>query len=120
MWLLETAVLLAVAVLVSSQVAAVAAFVRFKTGIVIPARWWALLVWTCFVLAFVCRRLRSYLRYGDFWLRLVVFLMVHVAAFAVVFRAYPQWHTLWFIPIAVVEALLITGATEDAFYKRFR
>jgi hypothetical protein len=118
--LVEIAVLLTVPVLVSFQIPAVAVFVSVRTGVVIPARWWGLLIWTCFILAFVCRHLRGYLRYGEFWLRFLGFLVIHLAAFVVVLRSYPEWRMFWFMPIAIVEALLMTNVLEVVFVMRCR
>jgi hypothetical protein len=118
--LVEIAVMLAASVLASFQIPSVVTFVSVRTGIVTSARWWGLLIWTCFLVVFVCRHLRGSLRYGEFWLRLLGFLVVHLAAFVMVLRNYPEWRLFWFMPIAIVEALLTANVLEDVFVRRFR
>ncbi|MGA7633607.1 MAG: hypothetical protein WCB11_22830 [Terriglobales bacterium] len=68
--------------------------------------------WTGFLIWFVCRQERRYLRYGTFWMALAGLLAFHVAAFVVILRSYPEWRPVWFMFVVIIEAPLMTTAVE--------
>ena len=90
----------------------VAVIASAKTGIVIPARWFGLAFWTGFLGWFICRHKRRYVQYGIFWVALAGLLAMHVAAFVVVLRSYPEWRSVWFMFVVIIEAPLMTTAVE--------
>jgi hypothetical protein len=100
-------------------VIAIAVFVSVKTGIIIPRRWFGFCVWTGLLIWSVCRLCKRHRRRTKFWLAFAGLLAVHVMAFVVVLRTFPDWGLGWFMPIFLVEAplmvvLLETVATEKS------
>jgi hypothetical protein len=89
-----------------------AVIVSIKTGISIPARWLGLFAWTCALLWVVFRQCKSDLRSGRFWLALAALLAVHVAAFTLLLRAYPEWRMAWFVFVFLIEAPLLTVTVQ--------
>ena len=87
-------------------------FVSVQTGIVIPSRWFGLCYWTGFLIWIICRQYRSNLRQASFWVALSILLALHVAAFAVVLRMFPEWRMAWFTLVAIVEIPLMAMALE--------
>jgi hypothetical protein len=95
---------------------AIAFFVWIKTGLIrfhIPARWFGLFYWTCFLVWFICRQLKRDLRRAKFWGALLAFVAIHVGAFVVVLRSYPEWRAIWFMLIALIEFPLIALAVQS-------
>ncbi len=90
-----------------------AVIVSIKTGISIPARWLGLFSWTCALLWVVFRQCKGELRSGRFWLALAMLLAVHIAAFTLLLRAYPQWRMAWFMFIFLIEAPLLTVTVQS-------
>jgi hypothetical protein len=111
-WVLEGLKLIGIA-LVCLVVIGIGIFLSIKTGIVISARWFGLFYWTCFLAWFICRQLRSDLRRAKFWVTLLAFLAVHVGAFVVVLQSYPEWRSIWFMLIALIEWPLMTSAVRS-------
>lgn len=78
-------------------------FISIKTGIVIPWRWFALSVWTGFIIWFICRQYKGYLKQAKFWFTLLCLVLVHVLAFVAILRRYPEWPMIWYWPVALLE-----------------
>ncbi len=64
----------------------------------------------------ICRQLKRDLRRAKFWVALLAFVVIHVTAFVVILRGYPEWRPIWFILIAPIEWPLIGIA--GAKYRR--
>ena len=95
---------------------AIAFFVWVKTGLLrynIPARWFGLFYWTCFLVWFICRQLKRDLKRAKFWVALLAFVAIHVGAFVVILRGYPEWRPIWFMLIALIEWPLIGIAVQS-------
>jgi hypothetical protein len=105
-FILEAAKLCGIAIACLLVIAA-AVILSAKTGFAVPARWFGLFYWTCALLWFVFQRHKRDLRYGRFWLALSAFLTVHVTAFAVALRTYPQWRMIWFMFVFMIEGPLV-------------
>jgi hypothetical protein len=116
-FVVESLKLLAVA-LASLVVIGLALVASAKAGIVIPARWLGLFYWTCALLWFICRQYKSNLRHGKFWVVLLTLLALHVGAFAVVLRSYPEWRMAWFMPIFLIEAPLVMAVLRSVVHTR--
>ena len=108
---LEAAKLVGIAVVCLVILAAVA-ILSVKTGVKVPERWIGLILWTSFLLWFVFRQHKGDLRIGRFWLALSVFLIVHVAIFVIVLRAYPAWRPVWFAFVIMFEAPPVLASFE--------
>jgi hypothetical protein len=97
-------------------VLSLAFIVWVKTGLIkvyIPARWFGLFYWTCFLVWFVCRQLRRDLGRGMFWVVLLALLTAHVGAFIVVLRSFPDWPAAWFMFAFIIEAPLMVMTIES-------
>ena len=95
---------------------AIGFFVWVKTGLInryIPSRWFGLLFWTCALLWLILRQFKKYLRHGRFWGSLLGLLALHVSAFVIVLRLYPEWRMAWFMLVFVVEGPLLMTALES-------
>ena len=95
---------------------AIGFFVWVKTGLInhyIPARWFGLLFWTCALLWVILRQFKEYLRRGRFWGSLLGLLLLHVFAFVIVLKLYPEWRMAWFMLVFLVEGPLIMTALRS-------
>jgi hypothetical protein len=108
---LEALKLFAIAVACFVAIGAVT-LVSVRYGIVVPFRWVGLCVWTGFLVWIICRQYRSNLRHVKFWVAFSILLAIHLAAFIVVLRTYPEWRLAWFPLVAIVEGPCMTVALE--------
>jgi hypothetical protein len=95
---------------------ALAFFIWVKTGLIkfhIPARWFGLFYWTCALLWVILRQFKGDLRRGRFWGALLACLALHVGAFVLVLRSYPQWPQVWFMFIFLIEGTLVMAALRS-------
>jgi hypothetical protein len=74
------------------------------TGISIQTRWVGLTIWTLIIFVVVVRSNGSYWNRVTYWLAVCGLLGVHLLAFVGILRRYPQWRPIWFVPIAIAEA----------------
>lgn len=86
--------------------------ISVRYGIVIPSRWFGLCFWTGFLVWITCRQYRPNLRHVKFWVAFSVLLAIHLTAFIVVLRTYPEWRVAWFPLVAVVEVPCMAAALE--------
>ena len=86
--------------------------ISIRYGIVIPSRWLGLCFWTGFLVWIICRQYRSNLRKVKFWVAFSILLGIHLVAFIVVLRTYPEWRVAWFPFVAIVEVPFIAMALE--------
>jgi hypothetical protein len=111
-FILEALKLVAIAV-ACLVVFAIGFFIWVKTGLIkfqIPARWFGLFYWTCALLWVILRQFKSDLRRVKFWVVLLTVLALHIGGFALVLRGYPEWRTVWFLPIFIIEGSLVMAA----------
>jgi hypothetical protein len=66
------------------------------TGIKPPERWVALAYWTLVLLIAGARVYREHWRHPELWLAMVGLLAIHLLAFVVILRSYPEWRAVWF------------------------
>jgi hypothetical protein len=95
---------------------AIGFFVWVKTGLInhyIPARGFGLVFWTCALLWVILRQFKEYLRLGRFWGSLLGLLVLHVFAFVIVLKLYPEWRMAWFMLVFLVEGPLIMTALRS-------
>lgn len=85
-------------------VCALVIILEARTGVVIPARWVALGMWTLLLFYITARQNREYWARLPFWLALLSLLAIHLLGFIVLLRKYSEWRSMWFIPIVIVEA----------------
>ena len=64
------------------------------------------------------RQFKGDLRKGRFWGALLGFLALHVGAFVLVLRSYPQWRQVWFIFIFLIEGTLVIAALRSVVQTR--
>jgi len=96
-------------------------FIWVKTGLVrfnIPARWFGLFCWTCGLLWVILRQFKDDLRRVKFWVALLALLAVHVCAFVVVLRSYPEWRMAWFMIVFLIEGPLVMAALHGIVHTR--
>jgi FtsH-binding integral membrane protein len=93
------------------------AFLSVKTGITVPKRWFGLCIWTGLLVFFVLRRYKKHLKQTKFWLIFLGFLLIHLLAFILILRWYPNWGLGWFVPIFIVEAPFVVLAFEFLLQK---
>lgn len=100
---------------------ALVALVIFAVAIVlskgakVSGDWIALAVYTAGLFWITIRQSRRYWRHSSFWLTITGLLIIHLLAFVVILRAYPQWRGIWFWPIMLLEA----GLFGSIFYLLF-
>jgi hypothetical protein len=116
-FILEAAKLFGIAI-VCLLIIGTAVIVSAKTGLAVPARWFGLFYWTCALLWFVFQQHKRDLRHRRFWLALSAFLLVHVAAFAIVLRAYTAWRPIWFMFVFMIEGPLVLTVLENIVHPR--
>jgi hypothetical protein len=78
-------------------------FISVKAGIVLAWRWIALSYWTSFLIWLICKLNEANLKQVRFWVTLFCLLLIHVTAFVVVLKRYPEWRLIWYVPIVVIE-----------------
>jgi hypothetical protein len=88
-------------------------FISAKTGIVVPFRWAELCFWTGFLLWVICRQYNTYLKQFRFWFALLCLILIHLIAFIIVLQRYPDWRSIWYVPIVVIEVRCM-GTVLDA------
>jgi hypothetical protein len=92
-------------------------YISIKTGIFVPARWWGLLVWTCGLLWIVFLPYKNDLRNGTVWTSLIGLLALHLSAFVLILRRYPDWRMAWFPLVFVIEVPCF-GIALDALVQK--
>jgi len=97
-----------------------AVVVSARTGIVIPARWFGLIVWTGFLVWVILRQYKSQLRQTRFWIAFLVLLVIHVVVFARILQQYPDWRMAWFPLVAILEAPCMAVVLEGTIHKKHR
>lgn len=97
-----------------------AVFVSVRTGIVIPARWFGLIVWTGFLAWIILRTYKSQLRDTRFWIAFLVLLVTHVVVFARILRRYPDWRMAWFPLVAMLEASCMAVVLDRTIHRKYR
>jgi len=88
------------------------------TGIEIRGSWLALTMWTALVFWVVVKSSKQHWRRPKYWFVLAAILAVHLVAFGMVLRTYPDWQPIWFAPTSIVEAGLLGGIVEWCFPDR--
>ena len=73
-----------------------ATLISVRYGIDIPSRWFGLCFWTGFSVWIICRQYRSNLRHLKFWVAFSFLVAIHLVAFIVVLRKYPEWRLVGF------------------------
>jgi hypothetical protein len=89
--------------------------ISVRTGIVFPFRWVALAMYTSILFYAVAKPFRNLWKHAPFWFSLGGLTVVHVLAFSLVLRVYPQWPLLWYIPVIAVEAILFSTILDMLF-----
>jgi hypothetical protein len=92
--------------------------VSIKHGIVIPHQWFALSVWTGFMIWVICRQYRPYLKHATFWLTLLSLMLVHTFAFIAILRRFPEWPMIWYWPVTLFEVPLMGVALNAILMNR--
>jgi len=92
--------------------------VAVRNGIVIPATWFGLCFWTGFFVWIICRTYRANVRHTRFWAPFSILLPIHLAAFIVVLRTYPDWRMAWFPLVAIVEVPCIAMALDEVLPRK--
>jgi len=94
--------------------------ISVRYGIVIPSRWFGLCFWTGFLVWIICRQYRSNLKHVKFWVTFSGLLAIHLTAFIVVLRTYPEWRVAWFPLVAIVEVPCLAAALELFLHRMHR
>ena len=76
--------------------------------------WVGLYGFTPFVFYMALRNLRRHWPRPRLWLAAAGLLVVHVAAFVAILRAYPPWRMIWYAPISVAEIVGVSMLLELA------
>jgi hypothetical protein len=96
--------------------------VSARTGIVIPARWFGLILWTGFLTWAILRQYGSEVRDNRFWSIFLFLLVIHTAVFARVLWRYPDWRMAWFPLIVMAEvpcmAIVLGPTTRHKKHRR--
>jgi hypothetical protein len=95
-------------------------FISIKTGIVVPARWGGLLIWTCGLLWVIFRRRKYDLHNERFWSALIGLLAIHLAVFISVLKRYPDWRMAWFPIVFVIEGSAMSAVLDTVVDGRHR
>lgn len=93
-------------------------FLSVRTGITVPARWFALALYTAVLLWALIGTSKEYWYRPSFWLTIAGLLALHLLGFGVVLRRYPQWRPIWYIPVVIVEAALFGSILATLFKDR--
>jgi hypothetical protein len=88
-----------------------------RTGIIMPARWFALALYTTVLLWAAVGTSREHWHSPAYWSAVAGLLALHLLGFVAVLRHYPQWPSVWYIPVIIVEAGLF-GSILGALFKR--
>ncbi len=80
-----------------------AAAIVLSKGAKFSGEWIALAIFTSGLFWVTIRQSREYWRRPGFWLAIASLLVVHLLAFVVILRTYPQWRGIWFWPVVIVE-----------------
>jgi len=78
----------------------------------------ALAVITYIIFSILITQSRPYWRQSSFWFVMGGFLTVHLLAFILVLRTYPQWRVFWFVPAAFCEVGLFAPILPFVFGRR--
>src|SRR5262249_60125893 len=96
-------------------VMALVTFVSVRTGLSIPIRWIGLAVFTGIIGWFVFDQYRVFAQKPVFWLTTFSIMAAHVLAFVVVLLSFPRWPLIWFLPVTLIEIVLIALIFENVF-----
>jgi hypothetical protein len=74
-----------------------------ENGKQVPFQWIKLTAFTPIIFWAVLKQFKEYWRRPTLWLAAAALLALHVGAFTLVLRSYPQWPVIWFLPVGLVE-----------------
>jgi apolipoprotein N-acyltransferase len=94
--------------------------ISVHTGTVFTGGWIGLMVYAAGLFWVTIRQSREYWQRPSFWLAIAGLLVVHLLAFVVILRAYPQWRMIWFMPVVIVEGGLFGTTLYLLFGERKR
>lgn len=84
------------------------------TGLTVSSTWAAFVVWTACLCWLVVTQLRRYWHRSPFWIGMSGLLVLHVFCFIWVQQLVPEWRSIWFVPIVLVEAGVWAACLEWA------
>ncbi len=82
----------------------------------LPVRWIGLAINTPIVFWYPAHEHKQHWHRPSFWVTLTGLFILHVLAFTVLLRNYPEWRLLWFVPTDLIEmwgVYLMLYATVD-------
>jgi cation transport ATPase len=83
----------------------------------ISGGWIGLAVFTPTTFWIVARQYRNLWRRLSFWLTLVSILVIHLLGFTLVLRNFPEFRMLWYVPIMIVEVVLVALLIEEVVHR---
>ena len=92
-------------------------FISVVTHIVVPFRWVGLGLFTGVLLLGIAKSSARYRDRVAFWIICAVGLSIHLAAFIVLLRQFPDFRLVWYLPIVIAEAGVF-GAACSFFLDR--
>jgi hypothetical protein len=88
-----------------------------RTHIVVPFRWVMLATFTGVLVAATVQGSRKYWRMVAFWFILAALLCLHLLAFILILRNFPEFRIFWYVPVVILEAGIF-GAIYDLLLLR--
>ena len=80
--------------------------------------WIGLAIFTPMTFWIVARQYRRFWRRLSFWLTLVGILVLHLLGFTLLLRNFPEWRMFWYVPIMIVEVVLVALLVETVVHRR--
>jgi hypothetical protein len=97
---------------VSLAIFSLIVFLSVRTHIVVPFRWVGLAGFAGALLFAIIKTNREYWNLPAFWLICAGILIVHLAVFIPVLRAYPDFRFIWWVPIVIAEGAFFGALCE--------
>ena len=79
-----------------------------RTGTELSGGWFGLVGYTGVLFWVMAVRWREYWNRPRFWITVAGLLVIHLLGFGVILERYPGWRMIWFAPIIIVEAGIIS------------